>query len=439
MKRPCLQSARVDSPLQNSSCRNAAGQVSCARVMGMSESPHPSPPVVRPAHRVAGTGETIFATITALSVEHDAANLGQGFPDEDGPEEMLRLAAEQITGSATASPNNQYSPGRGQMDLRQAIAADRAQRYGQHFDPATEILVTVGATEALAASALGLIERGSDVVTLEPTYDAYPAVTNLAEAHLRPVRLIRDESRGWVLDRAAFAEAVTDNTSAIILNTPHNPTGAVLGRDDLEFIASVVRDSPAIVITDEVYERLVFDGEHIPFATLDGMAERTVTISSAAKTFNVTGWKTGWVCAPAHLLSPIIAAKQFLSYVGGTPFQTPIAWALDNADDWSDNWRETLAGRKEALSTALSTLGFEVLPSQGTYFLITDIAPLGTNENADEFCQRLPETAGVSAIPVTAFVQDPTDPEVATLVRWTFCKNPETMNQAIERLSTHFG
>ncbi|MBC2681183.1 aminotransferase class I/II-fold pyridoxal phosphate-dependent enzyme [Corynebacterium anserum] len=405
----------------------------------MSERRLPHSPLFSPARRVAGTDETIFSTITALSVQHDAANLGQGFPDEDGPEEMLRLAAEHITGSPTVVPNNQYAPGRGQMDLRKAIAADRASRYNQHIDPDSEILVTVGATEALAASVLGLVERGSEVVTLEPTYDAYPAIVKLAEAQLRPVRLLRNEELGWALDRAAFAEAVTNDTSAIILNSPHNPTGIVLGRDDLEFIASVVRGSRAIVITDEVYERLIFNGEHIPFGTLDGMAERTVTISSAAKTFNVTGWKTGWVCAQPDLLHPIIAAKQFLSYVGATPFQSPVAWALTNADDWSHSWRATLAQRKKDLSTALEELGFRVIPSQGTYFLITDIAPLNTGESADEFCMRLPETVGVSAIPVTAFVTSPHSPEVRTLVRWAFCKNPETMARAIERLRSHFG
>lgn len=405
----------------------------------------------RPAHRVAGTGETIFATVTALSVQFDAANLGQGFPDEDGPAEMLAKAAEQITGGDGVPANNQYAPGRGQLDLREAIAEDRAQRYGQKFDPATEILVTVGATEALAASVLGLVERGSEVVTLEPTYDAYPAITDLAEATLKPVRLRRDKEQGWTLDREAFREAVTPATSAIILNSPHNPTGAVLGRADMEFIAEVVAESDAIVITDEVYERLVFDGKHLPFGTLSGMRERTVTISSAAKTFNVTGWKTGWVCAPAHLLTPIIAAKQFLSYVGATPFQTPVAWALGHCDDWSEQWRETLAQRKEMLSSALTDLGFDVLPAQGTYFLITDIAPLvqadratdtgsaALGENASEFCQRLPETVGVSAIPVTAFVIDPDDPEISTLVRWTFCKEPATLQRAVERLRAHFG
>lgn len=409
----------------------------------MTDSAH-SPAIGHAARRVAGTGETIFATITALSVQFDAANLGQGFPDEDGPAEMLAKAAEQIIGGEGVATNNQYAPGRGLLDLRKAIAEDRARRYGQEFDPATEILVTVGATEALAASVLGLVECGTEVVTLEPTYDAYPAITDLAEANLKPVRLRKDEEHGWVLDREAFREAVTPATSAIILNSPHNPTGAVLGRDDLSFIAEVVAESDAIVITDEVYERLVFEGEHLPFGTLPGMRERTVTISSASKTFNVTGWKTGWVCAPARLLTPIIAAKQFLSYVGATPFQTPVAWALEHADDWSERWRSTLAERRDMLGQGLNEMGFEVLPSQGTYFLITDIAPLvdrgvSIGENAAEFCQRLPETVGVSAIPVSAFVSNPEDPAVTTLVRWTFCKEPATLQRALERLRTHFG
>lgn len=403
----------------------------------------------RPAHRVAGIGPTIFATVTAEAVRTDAANLGQGFPDEDGPAEMLRIAADQITGG-----NNQYGPGPGVAELREAVAADRRTRWGQQVT-ADNVLVTVGATEAIAASVLGLVDAGRQVATLEPTYDAYTAAVGLAEATVRPVRLQlapdADGVRRWSLDRDAFAAAVAEPaTAAVLLNTPHNPTGTVLSRGDLEFIAGCVRDVCAsgerdlVVISDEVYERLVFDGEHVPFATLDGMADRTVTISSAAKSFNVTGWKTGWAIAVPELLAPVTAAKQFLSYVGVTPLQPAVAWALDNADDWSDAWRETLRGRRDMLASALASTGLEVLGTDGTYYVITDIAPLGLTGadgapmSGEEFCRRLPAAVGVAAIPVTAFVTadaaaDADDP-VHTLVRWTFCKNDATLERAVQRL-----
>lgn len=398
------------------------------------------------ARRVSGIGPTIFATVTAEAVRTGAANLGQGFPDEDGPEEMLRIAAAEITGG-----NNQYGPGRGVAVLREAVARDRRDRWGQQVT-ADDVLVTVGATEAIAASILGLVDPGRQVVVLEPTYDAYTAAVGLAGATVRPVRLLLtrggDGVRRWSLDRGAFAAAVAeDATAAVLLNTPHNPTGTVLSRGDLEFIADCIREAHGgtgrdiVVISDEVYERLVF-GEghvHIPFATLPGMAERTVTISSAAKNFNVTGWKTGWAVAGPDLLGPVTAAKQFLSYVGVTPLQPAVAWALDNAGDWSRAWSRTLSRRRDTLCRALESAGMEVLGSDGTYFVITDIAPLELDISAEEFCRRLPEAVGVAAIPVTAFVTpdaaaDPRDP-VHTLVRWTFCKNDATLDLAVHRLS----
>ena len=236
----------------------------------------------------------------------------------------------------------------------------------------------------------------------------------------------------------------TAATTAVLLNTPHNPTGTVLPRGDLEFIADCVRDTGTVVISDEVYERLVFDGEHVPFATLPWMAGQTVTISSASKNFNVTGWKTGWAVAVPDLLQPVTAAKQFLTYVGVTPLQPAVAWALDHSDDWSDTWRATLHGRRSTLVSALRDAGMEVLGSDGTYYVITDIAPLGLTGpggvplSGEEFCRRLPGTVGVAGIPVTAFVtpdaaSDPSDP-VHTLVRWTFCKNDATLETAAERL-----
>lgn len=396
-----------------------------------------------PAARVAGIGPTVFATVTAEAVRTKAANLGQGFPDEDGPAEMLRIAADQITGG-----NNQYGPGVGVAELREAVAADRRDRWDQQVT-ADDVLVTVGATEAIAASVLGLVDPGRSVVTLEPTYDAYTACVGLAGATVRPVRLRlapgADGVRRWSLDRDAFATAVAeDTTAAVLLNTPHNPTGTVLSRADLEFIADCVRGTDVVVISDEVYERLVFDGGHVPFATLDGMSDRTVTISSAAKSFNVTGWKTGWAIAAPDLLAPVTAAKQFLSYVGVTPLQPAVAWALDNADDWSDTWRRTLERRRDMLCAALASTGMEVLGTDGTYYVVTDITPLGLTGadgapmSGEEFCRRLPAAVGVAAIPVTAFVTpdaaaDPADP-VHTLVRWTFCKNDATLDLAAQRL-----
>ncbi|MGP9725113.1 aminotransferase class I/II-fold pyridoxal phosphate-dependent enzyme [Corynebacterium sp. AOP40-9SA-29] len=382
-----------------------------------------------PASRVAGVGPTVFATITAEAVRTGAANLGQGFPDEDGPEEMLRRAASEITGG-----NNQYGPGRGLPVLREAVAADRARRLG-HVVDAQDVLVTVGATEGIAASVLGLVNRGEEVVVLEPTYDAYSAAIDLAEAVARPVRLLLDDGpqRRWHLDREGFAAAIADGPAAVILNSPHNPTGTVLDGDDLEFIAEQLRATTTVVISDEVYERLAFDRPHTAFATLDGMAERTVTLSSAAKSFNVTGWKTGWAIAPPHLLEAVTAAKQFLSYVGVTPLQPAVAWALDNAGDWSDAWTATLRERRERLAGVLRDTGQDVLASDGTYFLVTDIAALGTGLTGEEFCRALPAAVGVAAIPVSSFVEEP-DEQVSTLVRWTFCKSAETLALAEERL-----
>ncbi|HIW95583.1 MAG TPA: aminotransferase class I/II-fold pyridoxal phosphate-dependent enzyme [Candidatus Corynebacterium gallistercoris] len=392
-----------------------------------------------PAARVAGSSDSIFATMSALAAQHGAANLGQGFPDEDGPQEMLDLAAELV--HTPGKTLNQYGPGRGLEGLRAAIAEDRQRRYGHHLDPATEIVVTVGATEALAATILAVINPGDELVALEPTYDSYPAAVTMAGGTLRQVPLRREdatedqgEGQGWALDREALAAAITDKTRALLINTPHNPTGTVLGREDLEFVADLVRGTKILVITDEVYERLVFTGRHIPFATLPGMAERTITISSAAKTFNVTGWKIGWAMGPAPLINAVFQAKQYLSFVGATPFQPAVAWALENAGEWSDEWLETLRHRKEQLESAFAELGMDILATAGTYFLITDITPAFPGESAEKFCKRLPKDAGVVGIPVSPFMSPEHADQVSTLVRWTFCKNQETLDTAVERL-----
>ncbi|WP_291480539.1 aminotransferase class I/II-fold pyridoxal phosphate-dependent enzyme [Corynebacterium sp.] len=391
-----------------------------------SEHHSPTHLLVRPASRVAGVGPTVFATITAEAVRTGAANLGQGFPDEDGPAEMLRRAAAEITGG-----NNQYGPGRGMPELRRAVAEDRRRRLGHQVDP-EDVLVTVGATEGIAAAVLGLVDRGREVVVLEPTYDAYSAAIDLAEAVARPVRLLLDGGR-WHLDRDRFAAAVADGPAAVILNSPHNPTGTVLGRDDLEFIADTLHGTGVVVISDEVYERLAFDRPHTAVATLPGMASRTVTLSSAAKSFNVTGWKTGWAIAPPALLDAVTAAKQFLSYVGVTPLQPAVAWALDNADDWSAGWSRTLRARRDRLADVLRATGQDVLHSDGTYFLVSDIAPMGLGLDAADFCRALPAAVGVAAIPVSSFVAGD-DAQTSTLVRWTFCKDDTTLALAEERL-----
>ncbi len=272
---------------------------------------------------------TVFAEMSALATRIGAVNLGQGFPDEDGPPKMLQAAQDAIAGGV-----NQYPPGPGSAPLRRAIAAQRRRHFGVDYDPETEVLVTVGATEAIAAAVLGLVEPGSEVLLIEPFYDSYSPVVAMAGAHRVTVPLVPD-GRGFALDADALRRAVTPRTRALIINSPHNPTGAVLSATELAAIAEIAVAANLVVITDEVYEHLVFDhARHLPLAGFDGMAERTITISSAAKMFNCTGWKIGWACGPAELIAGVRAAKQYLSYVGGAPFQPAVALALDTEDAW---------------------------------------------------------------------------------------------------------
>lgn len=378
---------------------------------------------------------TVFAEMSAVATRTGAVNLGQGFPDEDGPPALLKAAQDAIAGGA-----NQYPPGIGIPELRQAISAQRRRRYGIDYDPDTEVLVTVGATEAIAAAVLGLVEPGSEVVLIEPFFDSYAPALAMAGAHRVAVPLVPD-GRGFALDADALRRAVTPRTRALIVNTPHNPTGAVLSRTELAAIAEIAVAADLLVITDEVYEHLVFDcREHLPLAGFDGMAERTVTISSAAKMFNCTGWKIGWACGPASLIVGVRAAKQYLSYVGGAPFQPAVALALDTEDAWVAEQRNTLQARRDRLSTGLAEIGFEVHDSYGTYFLCADPRPLGYEDSAT-FCAELPERVGVAAIPMSAFC-DPAAPHAAEqskvwnhLVRFTFCKRDETLDEAIGRLA----
>jgi N-succinyldiaminopimelate aminotransferase len=375
---------------------------------------------------------TVFAEMSALAARIGAVNLGQGFPDEDGPPAMLKTAENAI-----AEGVNQYPPGLGIAPLREAIAAQRRRHFGIEYDPDTEVLVTVGATEAIAAAVIGLVEPGSEVVLIEPFYDSYSPVVAMAGCRRVTVPLVAD-GRGFVIDVDALRRAITPRTRALIVNSPHNPTGMVATDAELAAIAELAVANDLLVITDEVYEQLVFDGRrHLPLAGYPGMAERTVTISSAAKMFNCTGWKIGWACGPSELIAGVRAAKQYLSYVGGAPFQPAVAHALDTEDAWVATLRESFQAKRDRLASALTDIGFGVHDSFGTYFLCADPRPLGYADSAT-FCADLPERAGVAAIPMSAFC----DPDAAHigdwnhLVRFAFCKRDDTMEEAIRRLRT---
>ena len=371
---------------------------------------------------------TIFAEMSALAMTTGSINLGQGFPDTDGPESLLAAARQAITDGV-----NQYPPGPGQPVLRQAIADQRLRDYDQRFDPDTDVLVTVGATEALAAAVLGLCEPGDEVLMLEPHYDSYPPIVAMAGGSHRSIPLRPDATGRFALDVDELAGAVGSRTRLLILNSPHNPTGTVLNRAELAGIAAVAVQHDLIVITDEVYEYLVYDGvTHVPLATFPGMAERTVTISSSGKTFNTTGWKIGWACGPAALIAAVRAAKQFLTYVGGAPFQPAIAQALNTEMDWVAALRESLQVKRDRLCAGLATAGFGVYRPQGTYFVMTDIRPLGATDGM-EFCLDLPRRAGVVAVPDEVFHDDPRDGK--PYVRFAFCKRDEVITEAIGRLA----
>jgi N-succinyldiaminopimelate aminotransferase len=371
---------------------------------------------------------TIFAEMSALADATGAINLGQGFPDTDGPDSLLAAARQAISDGV-----NQYPPGPGIPALRQAIAAARLRDHGQRFDPDTEVLVTVGATEALAAAVLGLCEPGDEVLMLEPHYDSYPPIVAMAGGTHRSVPLRPDATGRFALDVDELAAAVSAHTRLLILNSPHNPTGTVLTRSELAGIAAVAVEHDLIVLTDEVYEYLVYDAAvHLPIATFDGMAPRTVTISSAGKTFNATGWKIGWACGPAPLIAAVRAAKQFLTYVGGAPFQPAVAQALHDEMDWVVGLRTGLQRKRDRLCAGLTAAGFGVYRPQGSYFVMTDIRPLGADDGM-RFCLDLPARAGVVAVPDQVFHDDPRDGE--PFVRFAFCKRDDVIDEAVRRLS----
>jgi N-succinyldiaminopimelate aminotransferase len=373
--------------------------------------------------RMQGFGTTIFAEMSALAVATGSINLGQGFPDEDGPPEVNDAAVAAIRAGL-----NQYPPGLGIPELRTAIAEHQAKWYGLDFDPDTEVLVTAGATEAIAATLLSLCETGDEVVTFEPYYDSYAACIALAGAHRRVVQL---RTPDYAFDPDELAAAITPRTRVLLLNSPHNPTGKVFGRDELELIARLCVEHDLVAVTDEVYEHLVFDGEHLPLATFPGMRDRTVTISSGGKTFSCTGWKIGWVCASPELTSAVRTVKQFLTYVNGGPFQYGVAAGLGLPGSVFRRVAADLAEKRDRLTDGLRNAGLTVFPSAGTYFVTVDIRSIGDHDGL-AFCRALPERCGVVAVPSVVFydAKDAGGP----LVRFACCKRLDVIDDAVARL-----
>ena len=375
--------------------------------------------------RLDGLGTTIFAEMSARAVATGSINLGQGFPDQDGPAKIAQVAADAIL----AGRGNQYPPGPGVPELREAIAAHDQHFYGLRYDPDTEILVTAGATEAVAAALLALVEPGDEVIALEPYYDSYAACIAMAGGVRVPVTL---RPPGFRPDLDELAKAVTARTRLILLNTPHNPTGSVFSATELLAIAALAVERDLLVVTDEVYEHLIFDGEHVPIARFPGMRERTVSVGSAGKTFSFTGWKIGWVKAAPALVAAVKTAKQFLTYVSGGPFQYAVAEALALPDEYYARLRDDLKAKRDLFVPGLRDIGFETYQPQGTYFVTTDIAALGERDGV-EFCRTLPERAGVVAIPSAVFYDH--KEAARTQVRFAFCKRPEVLTEALNRLS----
>ncbi|POH59136.1 aminotransferase [Cryobacterium zongtaii] len=369
---------------------------------------------------------SIFAEMSALAMRTGAINLGQGFPDEDGPAVVLEAARQAIRDGV-----NQYPPGRGAPVLLEAIARHQQRFYGLTVDPGTEVLVTAGATEALSATLLALLEPGDEVVTFEPFYDAYGGLIALAGGVHRTVRL---HSPDFQPDLDELAAVVTDRTRIILINNPHNPTGTVFTRETLELIVALAHQHDALIVTDEVYEHLTFGIAHLPVATLPGARERTVTISSAGKTFSTTGWKIGWLSAPAAIVTAILAVKQFLTYVNGAPFQPATAIGLDLPDAYYTGIAADLQAKHDVLAGGLGAAGFTLAVPQGSYFIVADAAPLG-HPDAVEFCRALPDLAGVVGIPISAFCLPEHRAQYASLVRFAFCKRVDVLEDAAARLA----
>jgi N-succinyldiaminopimelate aminotransferase len=368
---------------------------------------------------------TIFAEMSALALATGSINLGQGFPDEDGPEEVLEAARTAITNGV-----NQYPPGRGFPVLREAIATHQKRFYEITLDPDREILVTAGATEAIAATILALTDIGDEVVTFEPFYDSYGAMIGLNGATHVTVPLRWPDFQP---DSADLTKAISDRTRLIFINNPHNPTGTVLGHETLELIVELATKHNAIIVTDEVYEHLTFGVAHIPIATLEGARERTVTISSGGKTFSATGWKIGWLSGPAELVDAILAVKQFLTFVNGAPFQPAIAVGLGLPNSYFDTVASVLQEKRDLLTAGLLDAGLTVNVPQAGYFVIADAASLGVTDGA-AFCRELPTRAGVVGVPVSAFVHEEHRAGYASLVRFAYCKKHDVLEEAVRRL-----
>jgi N-succinyldiaminopimelate aminotransferase len=376
------------------------------------------------ASRLHGIPPTIFSEMSALAVRTGALNLGQGFPDVDGPPEVIAEAVAALQHGA-----NQYAPGIGIPALRQAIARHQRRHYGIDLDPDSEVVVTTGCTEGIAAALLGLVNPGDEVIVLEPYYDSYVAMIQMAGGVRRPVTLRAPDFR---LDTDELRAAVTGRTRFVLLNSPHNPTGCVLTRDELAAVAEVAIEHDLVVITDEVYEHLTFDVEHIPLATLPGMRERTLTLSSAGKSYSFTGWKVGWATGPAELVRAVLAAKQWLTFTSGSPLQPAVAVALDDHADFPTRLAADLHERRDLLCDGLRAAGLEAFVPDGTYFASTDVADLGWKDGM-EFCLALPERAGVVAIPAQAFYDDAAAGR--HLVRWAFCKERSVVAEGVRRLA----
>ncbi len=379
---------------------------------------------------ISKQGTTIFSVMSALAAEHGAINLGQGYPDGEGPEDLRQAAARYIMEGP-----NQYPPMAGMPRLRQVIAAHDARFYGIDIEWQTETLVTSGATEALAASFMGLLNLGDEVVVIEPVYDSYRPIIEAMGATVRPVRL---QPPDWTLDKGEFASAFGVKTKLLVLNSPMNPIGKVFSRDELSFIAETVLEHDAYVVCDEVYEHLVFGVEHIPLMTLPGMAERCVRIGSAGKTFSVTGWKVGLVSAQAPLMSALAKAHQFITFTTPPALQLAVADGLEKEDAFFNQLALDLNCKKKRLASGLMAAGFDILPAAGTYFLNADISPLGFAGSDIDFCKHITLQAGVTAIPLSAFYADQAQAPTH-LVRFCFCKDYTMLDEAVDRLKRHFG
>jgi N-succinyldiaminopimelate aminotransferase len=376
------------------------------------------------ARRLHGIPPTIFSTMSALAVRTGSVNLGQGFPDVDGPPPVIEEAVTALRSGA-----NQYAPGIGVPALREAVARHQHRHYGIELDPDTEVCVTTGCTEGVAASLLGLVDEGDEVVVLEPYYDSYVAMIQMAGGVRRPVTLRAPDYR---LDVDALRAAVTPLTRFVLLNTPHNPTGTVLTSAELQAVADVAIEHDLVVITDEVYEHLTYGHEHVPISTLPGMWERTLTLSSAGKSYSFTGWKVGWATGPAELVSAVLAAKQWLTFTSGSPLQPAVALALDGEPDFPTTLAADLRGRRDLLCAGLAEVGLDVRVPEGTYFAMTDVSALGWADG-QEFCLALPDRAGVVAIPAQGFHDDLDAGR--HLVRWAFCKEAPVIEEGLRRLA----